>query len=198
MWSTSGLSEITLTNSPIAFLGTSTLVCSLISSSASDFSTCVRRCPSVATIVTEPGFNNSKAPLSVYLESSVLMAKTVREISFASTSAGIFAPPNLGSGNTGKSSCGNPAIRNRLAPQVTDTQFPSPRLNLISLSGRARTISYSLFAGRLSVPGTVVFDAQADFKPISKSVAVIPSSSPSVRNRTFARIGIVVLRSTTP
>src|SRR6185369_17757269 len=103
-------------------------------------------------------------------------AKIVLDMSLDKTSAGIFPTVALGSGSAGKSSCGRPAIRNRLDPQVTVTQFASPRLNLISLSGRARTISYSRFAGRVTVPGTVVFDTHTDFKPISRSVAAIRSS----------------------
>src|SRR2546428_766548 len=64
-------------SSAIAFLGTITLISSLTSSIASAFSTCASRCPSVATIVMDPGFSKSSAPLSVYFESSVLMAHIV-------------------------------------------------------------------------------------------------------------------------
>ncbi len=38
----------------------------------------------------DPGFSNSNAPLNVYFESSVLMAKIVREMSLDKTSAGIL------------------------------------------------------------------------------------------------------------
>src|SRR6185295_18343671 len=117
------------------------------------------------------GFRISRAPLSVYFESSVLIAKMVRAMSLDKTDAGIRTGTPLGSGNAGKSSWGNPAIRNRLAPHVTVTQLASPRLTLISLSGNARTISKSLFAGRVIVPGTVVLETQTDFNPISRSVA---------------------------
>ena len=196
--SVSALSEIMRTSSLIAFRGTKTLISSLTSSSVSAFSACARRCPSVATMVMDPGLSKSNAPLNVYLESSVLIAKIVRVISFANASDGIFATGDFGSAKAGKSSCGSPAIRKRLEPQVIVTQFASPRLNLISLSGSARTISYNRFAGRVIVPGTVVFETQTDFRPISRSVAAIPSSPLSARTRTFARIGIVVLRSTTP
>src|SRR5262249_22953606 len=138
------------------------------------------------------------APLRVYFESSVLIAKIVRVISFASTSEGILAIADFGSGRAGKSSCGSPAIRKRLLPHVIVTQLPSPRLNLISLSGNARTISYNRFAGNVIVPGTVVFAGHTDLSPISRSVAAMRTSPASVWTNTFARIGIVVLRSTTP
>ena len=152
----------------------------------------------MATIVMDSGLRISRAPLNVYFESSVLIAKTVRVINFASTSLGRLTPRAFGSERRGKPSCGKPAIRNRLDPHVTATQFPSPRLNLISLSGNARTISYKRLAGSVSVPGTVVLEGHTDFTPISKSVAAIRSSPPSACRRTFARIGMVVLRSTAP
>src|SRR6185295_10728565 len=111
-------------------------------------------------MVIDPGLSSSSAPLRVYFESSVLIAKIVREMSLARASAGIFATIGFGSGNAGKSSWGKPAIRKRLDPHVTVTQLASPRLNLISLSGSAFTISYSLFAGSVIVPGTVVLETQ--------------------------------------
>src|SRR5262249_55717449 len=110
----------------------------------------------------EPGLSRSRAPLKVYFESSVLIAKIVRVMSFARTFGGIGPKIDFGSGKAGKSSCGKPASRNRLDPQVIVTQFASPRLNLISLSGSARTISYSLLAGKVTTPGTVVLETQTD------------------------------------
>src|SRR6185295_7774366 len=108
----------------------------------------------------EPGLSTRRAPLRVYFESSVLIANMVRVMSLESISAGILTTLDLDSGSNGKSSWGRPAIRKRLDPQVTVTQLASPRLNLISLSGSARMISYSLFAGSVMIPAVVVFAAQ--------------------------------------
>src|SRR4030095_13887653 len=108
-------------------------------------------------MVMEFGLISIRGPLRVYLESSVLIAKIVREISFARTAGAMVMVLAFRSAIAGKFFLGNPAIRKRLAPQVTVTQFPSPRLNLISLSGRARTISHNRFAGSVIGPAAARF-----------------------------------------
>ena len=82
---------------------------------------------------------------------------------------------------------------------ATRTAPFGPSLIRTSTSGRARTISYSFFAGTVSAPSRATAAAQRLRNPTSRSVASSRTPSlPSVSMSTFARIGMVFLRSTIP
>ena len=66
-------------------------------------SQCANRCPSVATIVIDSGFNSINAPFSVYRDSSFEIANPVRAINPRNTCAGIVTTPAVGNaGRLGK------------------------------------------------------------------------------------------------
>src|SRR5262249_39208228 len=78
------------------------------------------------------------------------------------------------------------------------TQWLSSSLMLISPSGSNRTYSYSLRAGMVHAPSFFTFAAHEVRRLKSRSVAVMVSRSPAASNKKFDRMGMVVLRSTTP
>ncbi len=91
-------------NSSIAFFGISVFISPETPSNFSPArSTCANRCPSVATIVIDSGFNTISAPFSVYRDSSLAIANPVFAIIDLSTAAGILiAPADGNTGNPGK------------------------------------------------------------------------------------------------
>ena len=130
--------------------------------------------------------------------SSPVIANCVFETICRSTSRGsvaLIVP--VASGSVGKSSRGSVCMResNRSAATFTPPLSSSIRT---SVSGSALTISYSFFAGSVSDP---LFETVAGHllrSPTSRSVASIFTSVPLASSSTFARIGIVFLRSTMP
>ena len=107
--------------------------------------------------------------------------------------------PEPGSGTVGKSSRGNVCIRESNCAAATSTAPFAPSWMRISVSGRARTISKSFFAGIVTEPGSLISAAHWLRRPTSRSVASICSPpSPFASRRTFPRIGMVFFRSTIP
>src|SRR5215813_1922644 len=78
------------------------------------------------------------------------------------------------------------------------TQWLSSSLNLISPSGSKRTSSSNFFAGIVPAPSFFTLASQDVRMLSSRSVAVIVKRPSRASTRRLERIGIVVLRSTTP
>ena len=102
------------------------------------------------------------------------------------------------SGSVGKSSFGIVCIRpsKRSAATLTAPLFSSSIR--MSVSGSSFTISNSFFAGSVSEPAFAIDALHSARRPTSRSVAARRTVSPFASNSTFARIGIVFLRSTMP
>src|SRR5215475_15611452 len=126
------------------------------------------------------------------------MANLVFEIRPSSAAAGIFTSTWGIAGSAGKFSLAIPTSLYFLRSLVISTQWLSSSLNLISPSGSKRTSSSSFFAGMVPAPSFFTLASQEVRTLNSRSVAVIVRRLPLASTSKFERMGIVVLRSTTP
>src|SRR6266478_8186421 len=126
------------------------------------------------------------------------IANFVFPIRLSRTGAGIFTSTCGITGRAGKFSLAIPTSLYFFLSLTISTQWFSSSLNLISPSGSNRTSSRSFFAGIVPAPSFLTF-APHDVRTLnSKSVAVIVTRPSRASTSRFDRIGIVVLRSTTP
>ena len=141
----------------------------------------------------------NSAPFRKYRVSSPVIANCVRvTISRMASPASMTggAPPDAAS--VGKSSRGNVCMRESKLSAATFTEpLASCRIR-ISVSGSARTTSYSFFAGTVTAPAVATVAAQPLRSDTSRSVASSRTCSPSASSSTFASTGMVFLRSTIP
>ena len=160
--------------------------------------TSASRCPSVATrLIWLPPRMNS-APFRKNRVSSPVIANCVlATISFTAARGSIALVVPLASGTAGKSSRGSVCMRESKRSAATFTPFLSSAMRT-SVSGSAFTISYSFFAGSVSVPAFSTAASQRLRSATSRSVASMRISLPFASISTFARIGIVFFRSTMP
>src|SRR5947209_689451 len=127
------------------------------------------------------------------------MAKIVFAISVRSVGAGNLMARFYGNGATaGKFARAMPTILVFDRPLRICTQWFSINLMEISPSPNSFTYSYNLRAGTVHAPSFFTFAAHEVRKLKSRSVAVMVSLPSAASKRKFDRIGIVVLRSTTP
>src|SRR5215470_7475196 len=126
------------------------------------------------------------------------IANFVLPIRLSSTAAGILTKVCGIAGSAGKFSLAMPTILYFFLSLTISTQWLSSSLNLISPSGSNRTSSRSFFAGIVPAPSFLTLASQEVRTLSSRSVAVIVRRLPFASTRRFDRIGIVVLRSTTP
>src|SRR6266852_7719 len=126
------------------------------------------------------------------------MANAVLVISELSSLAGIFTRGWGNTGMAGKLSFAMPTILYALRSQTIWTQWFSSSLKWISPSGSRRTSSSSFLAGIVAAPSFFTLASQDVRMLSSRSVAVIVSRLPLASQSRFDRIGMVVLRSTTP
>ena len=126
------------------------------------------------------------------------MANFVLEIRLCRTSAVIFTSVCGIVGSAGKFSLAMPTNLYFFRSLTISTQWFSSSLTLISPSGSSRTSSSSFFAGIVAAPSFLTFASQQVRMLNSRSVAVIVSWLPMASTSKFDRMGIVVLRSTTP
>src|SRR5215813_12272866 len=126
------------------------------------------------------------------------MANFVLEISPSSAAAGIFTRTWGMAGSAGKFSLAIPTSLYFLRSLTISTQWLSSSLNLISPSGSKRTSSSNFFAGMVPAPSFFTLASQEVRTLSSRSVAVIVKRPSRASTKRLERIGIVVLRSTTP
>ena len=157
------------------------------------------RCPSVATRVSPSRFRIIRVPWRGYrLSSEVLAKRTFPTMVLRAFKSRGTAFPKSYDGRAGKSSLGRPTIRNRDRAQMSWTQLFSSTLNLISSSGRRRTISKIFLEERVMAPGSVTFARVEVRTPSSRSVATSSTSFFPAERNVFERIGMVFFFSTTP
>src|SRR5207237_1873825 len=101
-------------------------------------STYARRCPSVATMVIPSAPKSSNAPFKVKRDSSIEIAKDVREIMDARRATGISEIGSGMGGSSGKLSRDIPAILVRDLPHVMLAQWFSRNFRFRSPSGSRR------------------------------------------------------------
>ncbi len=101
-------------------------------------------------------------------------------------------------GSAGKFSLAMPTSLYFFLSLTISTQWFSSNFTLMSPSGSKRTSSSSFLAGMVPAPSFLILASQDVRMLSSRSVAVIVSTLPLASTNRFERIGIVVLRSTTP
>src|SRR5688572_21847559 len=102
-------------------------------------------------------------------------------------------------GGVGNSLAGSVCSFDSKRSAATVTLFPPLSASMrMSVSGRAFTISKSFFAGSVSVPGFETVASQRLRNATSRSVASRDTAPLLASISTFARIGMVFLRSTMP
>src|ERR1700747_781822 len=126
------------------------------------------------------------------------IANLVFEISPSSKVAGIRTSTCGIAGSAGKFSFAIPTSLYFFFSLTISTQWLSRSLNLISPSGSKRTNSSSFLAGIVPAPSFLIFASHEVRILNSKSVAVIVTRPSRASTSRFDRIGMVVLRSTTP
>src|SRR6266478_1012827 len=126
------------------------------------------------------------------------IANFVFPIRLSRTGAGIFTSTCGITGRAGKFSLAIPTSLYFFLSLTISTQWFSSSLNLISPSGSNRTSSRSFFAGIVPAPSFLTFASHVVRTLNSRSVAVMVTRPSRASTSRFDRIGIVVLRSTTP